>query len=187
MGRFKHYDYGQMKMLPVSFEQQILPGTFEYTLNHLIDHEIDLECSRSAATTRLERRPAIRSCSRSSSTPIREGEREPQNRTAMPRNGVHGAQPIRPHTSPRSPISSPAWMLLVCDEAGLIGQEMFAVDGVKLPSNASKQWSGTRADFGKKVVKMERAVRYLVKRHRERDERGEGGALAGRASSRSRR
>ena len=42
MGRFKHYDYGQMKMLPVSFEQQILPGTFEYTLNHLIDHEIDL-------------------------------------------------------------------------------------------------------------------------------------------------
>ena len=26
---------------------------------------------------------------------------------------------------------------------------------------------------------MERAVRYLVKRHRERDERGEGGALAG--------
>ena len=38
MARFKHYDYGQMKMLPVSFEEQILPGTFEYTLNHLIDH-----------------------------------------------------------------------------------------------------------------------------------------------------
>lgn len=42
MARFKHYDYGQMKLLPVSFAQQILPGTFEHTLNHLIDHEIDL-------------------------------------------------------------------------------------------------------------------------------------------------
>src|SRR6266496_3160776 len=37
MARFKHYDYGQMKMLPVSFKEQILPGSFEYTLNQLID------------------------------------------------------------------------------------------------------------------------------------------------------
>src|SRR4029453_9831323 len=42
MARFKHYDYGQMKMLPVSFSEQILPGSFEHTLNHLIDQEIDL-------------------------------------------------------------------------------------------------------------------------------------------------
>ena len=37
-------------------------------------------------------------------------------------------------------------ILLVCDEAGLIGREMFAIDGVKLPSNATKEWSGTKAD-----------------------------------------
>ena len=37
MARFKHYDYRQTKMLPVSFEEQILPGTFEYTLYRLID------------------------------------------------------------------------------------------------------------------------------------------------------
>jgi len=42
MARFKHYDYGQMKLIPVSFRQQILPGTFEYTLSYLIDHEVDL-------------------------------------------------------------------------------------------------------------------------------------------------
>jgi transposase len=41
MARFKPYDYSQMKLVPVSFKEQILPGTFEYTLNHLIDHEID--------------------------------------------------------------------------------------------------------------------------------------------------
>ena len=29
-------------MIPVSFEKQILPGTFEYTLCHLIDTQIDM-------------------------------------------------------------------------------------------------------------------------------------------------
>jgi len=36
-------------------------------------------------------------------------------------------------------------VLLICDEMGLIGREMFALDGCKLPSNASKEWSGTKA------------------------------------------
>lgn len=36
-------------------------------------------------------------------------------------------------------------VLLVCDGMGLIGKEMFAIDGCKLPSNASKEWSGTKA------------------------------------------
>ena len=43
---------------------------------------------------------------------------------------------------------------MVCDEAGLIGREMFAIDGCKLPSNASKEWSGTRNDFKKKAAKL---------------------------------
>src|SRR3970282_689066 len=42
MARFKPYDYSQMKLIPVSFQEQILPGTFEYTVNDLVDHEIDL-------------------------------------------------------------------------------------------------------------------------------------------------
>jgi transposase len=42
MARYKPYDYRQTKMLPVRFEEQILPGTFEYTLSRLIDESIDL-------------------------------------------------------------------------------------------------------------------------------------------------
>jgi hypothetical protein len=42
MARYKHYDYRQTKMLPVSFDRQVLAGTFEYTLNYLIDEKIDL-------------------------------------------------------------------------------------------------------------------------------------------------
>ncbi len=60
-------------------------------------------------------------------------------------------------------------VLLVCDDLGLIGKEMFAIDGCKLPSNASKEWSGTRADFEKKAAKMERAIENILRRHREED------------------
>ncbi len=50
-------------------------------------------------------------------------------------------------------------VLLVCMKAGLIGEEMFAIDGCKLPSNASKDWSGNHADLTKKQQKIDRAVR----------------------------
>jgi hypothetical protein len=42
MARYKHYDYSQGKFIPISFDKQILPGTFEYTIHYLIDNEIDL-------------------------------------------------------------------------------------------------------------------------------------------------
>src|SRR5712692_794019 len=42
MARYKDYSYDQHKLIPVSYEEQILPGTFEHTLNYLIDHELDL-------------------------------------------------------------------------------------------------------------------------------------------------
>jgi transposase len=42
MARYKPYSYGQGKFIPIHFEKQILSGTFEYSLNHLIDHELDL-------------------------------------------------------------------------------------------------------------------------------------------------
>ncbi len=42
MPRYKDYSYDQHKLLPIAFREQILPGTFEYTLNYLIDKEVDL-------------------------------------------------------------------------------------------------------------------------------------------------
>jgi hypothetical protein len=46
---------------------------------------------------------------------------------------------------------------------------MFAIDGVKLPSNASKAKSGTRADFVRQADKMEAAAQAMLARHREND------------------
>jgi hypothetical protein len=60
-------------------------------------------------------------------------------------------------------------VLMVCDRQGLIGREMFAIDGVKLPSNASKAKSGTRKDFQREARKMEQAVAKMLERHRQCD------------------
>src|SRR5262245_22147195 len=42
MARYKEYSYEQTKLIPIAFSNQILPATFEYTLNYLIDNEFDL-------------------------------------------------------------------------------------------------------------------------------------------------
>ena len=42
MARYKPVDPHISKMLPVRFADQVQPGTFEYAVNWLVDHEIDL-------------------------------------------------------------------------------------------------------------------------------------------------
>jgi len=41
MPRYKHIDTSP-RFLAVDLEAQLVPGTFEHALNHLLDHEIDL-------------------------------------------------------------------------------------------------------------------------------------------------
>lgn len=42
MARYIDYNYDQMKMIPIAFSQQIVPGSFEHSLSWLIDNELDL-------------------------------------------------------------------------------------------------------------------------------------------------
>ena len=41
MARYRRIDTG-LKLLPVDLSVQLLPGTFEHALSHLVDHELDL-------------------------------------------------------------------------------------------------------------------------------------------------
>jgi transposase len=68
-------------------------------------------------------------------------------------------------------------VLLYASELGLIGKEHFAIDGCKLPSNASKKWSGTHKELDEKRKKLEHIAERIVQRHRERD--GQEGESAG--------
>jgi len=62
-----------------------------------------------------------------------------------------------------------AQVLTVCDRQGLIGRGLFAIDGVKLPSNASRAKSGTRADYGRQLEKMEKAAAKMLAKQRAAD------------------
>ena len=76
MARYKPTDYAQGQFIPISFEQQILPGTFEYALNFIVDNKLDFSSlsTRLAPTTTPARPPTTRaSCSRSCSTAMRAG------------------------------------------------------------------------------------------------------------------
>src|SRR4029079_12254541 len=69
-------------------------------------------------------------------------------------------------------------VMLYASELGLIGKEHFAVDGCKLPSNASKRWSGTHRELEEKRKKLEQVAKRIVERHRERDGQEEAGSSA---------
>jgi transposase len=42
MARYKEYSYNQTKLIPISFKNQIPPGTFEHALDYIVDNVLDL-------------------------------------------------------------------------------------------------------------------------------------------------
>jgi hypothetical protein len=59
--------------------------------------------------------------------------------------------------------------LVYAEALGLIGKDTFAIDGCKLPSHASKEWSGTHEELLHKQQKYAAAAKKIVARHRSRD------------------
>lgn len=183
MARYKHYDYRQTKMLPVSYERQILPGTFEHTLSYLIDEKCDLSVFESRYKNDVTGAPAYDPAIllKIILFAYSKGITHSRKIEALCRENVVFmalSADTQPHfTTIADFVSSSAEeisrlfrdVLLVCDEAGLIGREMFAMDGLKLPSNASKEWSGTREELQRKAQKMQQMVQQALARHRESD------------------
>ena len=71
-------------------------------------------------------------------------------------------------------------VLLICEEEGLLGGTHFSLDGLKLSSNAAKEWSGTFADLKKKQEALERKVKEAVREHRAADKRERGKSVSDR-------
>jgi len=42
MAKFKPYDYRQRVLLPVSLEDQLMPGTLEFAIHNLVEKRLDL-------------------------------------------------------------------------------------------------------------------------------------------------
>jgi transposase len=186
MARYKPVEYAQGQFIPISFEQQILPGTFEHALSFIVDNKLDFTTIDAAHTNDAAGAPAydprvmlkIVLCAYARGMiSSREIEAACQQNVVMMALSAN----TRPHFTTIAQFIrelGPAVhrmfvdVLLYCDELGLIGKEMFAIDGCKLSSNASKEWSGTRADFEKKRQKFGATVERLVSKHKTMDENG---------------
>ena len=60
-------------------------------------------------------------------------------------------------------------ILMICDKEGLIGRHMFAIDGCKIKSNASKAYSGTFDELTRKEEKLRKASQRILARHQAQD------------------
>lgn len=182
MARYKHIDTSP-RFLAVDLERQLLPGTFEHALCWLIDHEIDLTgfdvryrndlTGASAYPPALLLKVILFAYSRGivSSREIERACRDQITFIALSGDSAPHFTTFAAFVSKLSDQIAALFsqVLYLCDQQGLIGREMFAIDGVKLPSNASKTKSGTRADFEKQAAKLEQAAEQMLARHRATD------------------
>jgi len=182
MARYKHIDTDP-RFLPVDLARQLLPGTFEHALNHLLDHVIDVshfdarfrndETGATAYPPAMLLKVVLFAYSQGivSSRGIERACREHVTFIALcGDSGPHFTTIARFVSTLGEDIARVfAAVLAICDRQGLIGREMFAIDGVKLPSNASKRRSGTRSEFERQATKLEAAAKTMLARHREAD------------------
>jgi transposase len=183
MARYKPYDIKQISLVPVSFREQILPGSFEYALNEIVDGHIDMTAFearyKNDDTGCLAYDPAIllkivlfgyykgiissrrlaQACERNVQFKALTADSQPHFTTIA--DFVSSLD--------KEIVGVFGDVLVYADALGLIGKQTFAIDGCKLPSNASKEWSGTHEELKHKQKKYEAAAKKIVERHCSRD------------------
>lgn len=190
MARYKPQENHSL-LLPVVLSEQIVPGSFAFALNYLVDHELDLnaldaqfkndEVGASAYDPRvmlkivllaysqglISSRAIEQACQRNVQFIAISGDSQPSH--------THVAKFVANLSAQIKPLFSQ--VLMTCDAQGLIGREMFAIDGVKLPSNASKERSGTHEELRHRADRLEQAADKIMALHQAQDKRGAGEAL----------
>jgi transposase len=170
------------RLLPVDLEAQLVPGSFAHGLHHLVDL-LDLsafdayyrndEVGASAHAPSMLLKAVLLAYSQGivSSRAIERACRDNVLFIAITGDAKPHFTTIADFISrSRDAIAAVfAQVLAILGKEGLIGREMFAIDGVKLPSNASKHRSGTRAEFMAQAAKLAQAAKQMLDRHRSND------------------
>jgi transposase len=187
MAKYKPYNYSQGVMIPVSLEDQLTPGTLEFAIHTLVEDRMDAsifddrydndETGRWAYDPKVLLKVVLFAYSRGliSSRKMERACRENITFMAL----TCGQCPD--HSTIAAFVSSMRDeilllfrdILLVCEESHLLGGTLFALDGSKVPSNASKEWSGKISDLKRKKEKMEKRVKELLSKQVKADQRGE--------------
>ena len=183
MAKYKAYNYRQNVLLTVDFQKQLVPGTLEYTIHTLVEERMDTaifdqnykndETGCTAYDPKVLLKIILYAYSRGliSSRQIEQACRENVMFMALSCGQRFDHSTIASFvTSMRNQIM-PLFcnVLLICHEMDLLGGTVFALDGCKLPSNASKQWSGTIKQLKKKRGKMEQKIKSLLQAHIKAD------------------
>lgn len=183
MARYKYYNYDQLMMVPVSLEKQLIPGTLEYAIHHVVEERLDIsmfddryrndETGRKAIDPKVLIKIVLFGYSRGliSSRSLERACKENITFMAL----TCGQRPD--HSTIAAFVSSLdkeieslfTKVLLICDEEDLLGGTHFSLDGLKLSSNAAKEWSGKFEDLKKKQEALERKVKEVVREHRASD------------------
>ena len=183
MPKFKPCDYKQSTMITLNYEDQLQSGTFEYAIHYLISKKLDLsifhphyendETGRPAYDPAILLKIILFAYSKGITS-----SREIQ--WCCETNIIFKALSCDtvPHfTTIASFVSSHTkeieqlfeQILLICDQQGLLGHELFAIDGCKLPSNAAKEWSGTFKELEQKRDKLKRQIHHYLNEQQRHD------------------
>jgi transposase len=183
MARYRPYDYDQLTMIPVSLEGQLVPGTLEYAIHHVVEERLEMsifderysndETGRKAIAPRLLIKIVLFGYSRGliSSRSLERACRENVTFMALACGYTPDHSTIAAFVSSIDKEIETLFtkVLLICEEEDLLGGTHFSLDGLKLSSNASKEWSGTFSDLRKKKEALERKVKEAIREHRSSD------------------
>ncbi len=187
MAKYKPYNYSQRVMIPVSLEDQLIPGTLEFAIHTLVEDRMSTsmfedrynndETGRWAYDPKVLLKVVLFAYSRGliSSRKVERACRENITFMALTCGQCPDHSTIAAFVSTMRGEISPLFrdVLLVCDKSHLLGGTLFALDGSKVPSNASKEWSGKISDLKRKKEKIAKQVKQLLRRQMEADRRGE--------------
>jgi len=184
MAKFKPYNYDQMVMIPITLKEQLEPGTIEYAIHELVEQEIDLsifedrfkndDSGAPAFDPKILLKIVLFAYSRGiiGSRPIERACQENIVFMALSCGFQPDHSTIAHFVSSMKEEIEPIFcnILLVCEELNLLGGTHFSLDGLKLPSNASKEWSGTFKELKKKRDKLQEKLTEVLSEHIRADE-----------------
>ena len=179
-------NHSQSVLLAIDFEEQLQEGTFEYTLHHLVDKYLELSdfdadycndqtgCPAYHPATLLK---LILFAYYKGITSSREIAWSCETNIifmALSCNETPHWTTLAAFVSSHCDAIKSLFgrVLLICDQQGLLGHDLIAIDGCKMPSNASKQWSGTFDELRAKRDKIHARIDYALKEHLRLDAAG---------------
>lgn len=183
MAQFKPYNYDELIMVPVNLEDQLLPGSFEFTVHTIVEHHIDMsvfdanyhndETGCRAYDPKILLKVILCGYARGLDTSRRLEHACRQNINFMalacaqaPDHSTIAAFVSTMNDQIKSIFQD---ILLYCDKHGLLGGTSFSIDGCKLPSNASKEKSGTFDQLKDKKQRLENRLAELIAAHQQND------------------